>query len=149
MKILNQLKEFIKHVLIVFGATKLCVYVGFHFFAPWTRVRIEIVPELFILILVVTALRLFTEKFDFKYAILEILLEFALIAACATAVWWFFGWYVELPFPFLLLFTTVVYVLVWFSLTAKTSQDIDYINKQIQHRKDMRNKKDGALPAKE
>ena len=138
MKILITLKEFVKNLLIIYGAVTVCLLAFFHFISPWWRVRIYDVLQLFYMVSIIALLRLFTERFDFKYAVLEILLEFGLVTMVGVAGWWFFGWTAYVPFPFVILISAVTYAIVWFALTVKTSQDIAYINKQIRRRADKR-----------
>ena len=138
MNILTLLKEFVKNLLIIYGTVTVCLLAFFHFISPWWRVRIADVLQLFITVAIIALLRLFTEKLDFKYAVLEILLEFTLITMVGVAGWWFFGWTVYVPFPYVILISAVTYVIVWFALVLKTSQDIAHINKQIKRKKEKR-----------
>ena len=136
---MKALIEFIKTVFIIYGIAILCAYTAFYFLTDWWRVRTYFPLQLFIAIFQVVLLRLYTHKFDFKYGILEPLLDFALINMVIAVNWWIFGWGEHLALPFVVLLNAIVYVSAWAVLRNKTRKSIVSINEKIRQRKARRN----------
>ena len=137
---MKAVQEFLKNMLVIYGAAVICLYAAFVFITPLERVRYTMPLELFCAIFMVTLLRVFTDKLDFKYAILERLLDWALITLVIVANWWFFSWYVRVSIIFIFLSTIVIYLLVWFTLRNMTRRDIASINDKIRQRKARKNR---------
>ena len=132
---MKAVQDFFRNVFVIYGAVVICIYVGFYFITPWTSIPISFPLELFCAVFLVTLLRVFTEKFNFKYAILERVLEWTLITVAVAAIWRLFGWGNYIFYLYIIPFTVVVCVLVWLVLKFKTRKDIASINEKIQQRK--------------
>ena len=137
---IKALIEFSKTVFIIYGIAILCSYIAFYFLTDWFRVRTYFPLQLFIATFQIVLLRLYTDKFDFKYEVLERLLEYVLIVSVISINWWIFGWGEHLALPFVVLLSAVTYVSAWAVLRNKTRKDIVSINEKIRLRKARRDR---------
>ena len=132
------IREFVTNWIINFGAGMIVMHIAFRFYMPWTVINLSYMPEVIIAITLVTLLRMFTDRFDFKYYLLERLLDCALVTILLVAHWWFFGWERFLPLPSTIVCIMAIYLLVWFVHTSRTRREVADIRKRIQQRKDDR-----------
>ena len=131
MKFARSILRFAKTMFIIYGVVIVCVYIFFTFVTPWRFMRTTIPLEIFGTIFVCTLLYKFTERFEFKHAILERLLEFAIMLAAVLIMWRVVGWHNDIPIVVMLVTVPIVYVVVWLLIVRNTDRDIDFINKQI------------------
>ena len=131
---------FIKTVFIIYGIAILCAYLAFYFLTDWLRIRTFFPLQLFIAIFQVALLRLFTDKLDFKFGILERMLDCALIVAVIAVNWWFFSWGEHLALRYVVILSVITYISAWVVLRQKARRDIASINEKIRQRKARRNK---------
>ena len=135
MKLIN---EYLKNWIINFGAAILVMYIALQFIVPAQFMRIRHVAEAILALSLITLLRMFTDRFDFKYYLLERLLDCALVTIMAMANWWYFGWERFLPKPLAITCCIVIYLLVWYVHTIRTRREIADIKKKIRQRKNER-----------
>ena len=147
---IKALTEFLKNVFAIYGIAILVSHTIFYFFLEQLSlppnylrqitIRTYFPHQVFVAVFFVTLLRLYTDKFDFKYPILERLLDWALITVVITACWWLFGWRNHMSFPFVPLSTAIIYIIAWVTLVYATRRDIASINEKIRQRKAKRDK---------
>ncbi|MDE7250532.1 MAG: hypothetical protein K2N82_11770 [Lachnospiraceae bacterium] len=133
------LKEILKKTLI-FAAIIILVVFFFSFLTVGIKPEILLVFEIFILSFFVTVIQHFVKQITCTHFFVNIMIEYVSISVFVFLYGYFVEWFFKSNWWMAFVYVAIVYVPAYFLDVVVVKRDIDYINAQLERRRENNDK---------
>lgn len=134
------LKEILKKTFL-FAAIIILVVFFFSFLLIGIKPEILLVFEIFILSFFVTVIQYFVKQVICSYFFVNIMIEYFSVSVFVFLYGYFVEWFFKSNWWMAFVYVAIVYVPAYFLDIAVVNRDIDYINAQLERRRENNEKK--------
>ncbi len=128
------LKEILKKTLI-FAAIIILVVFSFSLLAVGMKPEIMLVFEIFILSFFVTVIQYFVKQVISNYFFINIMIEYVSVSVFVFLFGYFVGWFIKSNWWMAFVYVAIIYATAYFLDMAVVKRDINYINAQLERRR--------------
>ncbi len=133
------LKEILKKTFI-FAAIIILVVFFFSFLSVGITPEIMLVFEIFVLSFFVTVIQHFVKQVICTHFLINILIEYFSVSVFVFLYGYFVEWFFKSNWYMAFVYVAIVYAPVYFLDMAVVKRDIDYINTQLERRRESNDK---------
>ncbi len=133
------LKEILKKTFI-FAAIIILVVFFFSFLSVGMTPEIMLVFEIFVLSFFVTVIQHFVKQVICTHFLINIIIEYFSVSVFVFLYGYFVEWFFRSNWYMAFVYVAIVYVPVYFLDMAVVKRDIDYINTQLERRRENNDK---------